>query len=699
VIGAVDDAAIDRGLSNDGAFVRAWAARLAAEEPARLERVAPRLARLAAADSSPMVRKYLASVAQRMPAARRWELLAALTAHGEDESDHNLPLLYWYALEPLADEDGRRFLSIAAASPISRLLNFAARRLSEGGQADRLAMVLEVLGKTDDPARQLALLEGINTGLKGRRRVRLPDQSSAITRKLMAIADERVRTQARRLAITLGDPAAFAELQAQVADAKAELDTRRAALAALLDAKDEGLAELLLKLLGDPQLRGEALRGLAMYDDPRAPTAILTVYGDLDSQQRHDALMTLAARVGSAGALLDGLERKQIASNDVTADIVRQLRNHKNAELDRRVKQVWGEVRDTSADVAKRIEHYRLLLTRKPKQAPDLALGRAMFVKTCQQCHTLFGVGGKVGPEITGSNRANLDYILANVLDPSALIAKEYLATVVATTDGRLLTGIVRAEDDAKLTLVTANETVVLPKAEIDQVEPSAKSMMPDDILQPLSEHEVRSLVAYLASPVQTPMLATSETAKNFFNGTDLTGWRGNGELWSVEEGEIVGRSPGLDHNEFLVSDLLAEDFRLRFQVKLTGEQANSGLQFRSKPLDDGEVQGYQADMGIGWWGKLYEERGRALLWDKSGEQYVKPGQWNDYEVVALGSRIRTYLNGNLCVDLDDPAGARRGIFALQIHAGPAMEVRFRSFQLEVSPAGQASPMQNASAD
>jgi putative heme-binding domain-containing protein len=317
-----------------------------------------------------------------------------------------------------------------------------------------------------------------------------------------------------------------------------------------------------------------------------------------------------------------------------------------------------------------------------------------MFVKTCQQCHTLFGQGNKVGPELTGSNRADLDYLLSNVLDPSALIAKDYMSTVIATTDGRTLVGIVRDEDANSVTLQTANEVLQIPLTEIDERQPGEKSMMPDDIFQPLKEHEIRALVAYLASPAQTPLLATADTIANLFNGRDLSGWTGNSKLWSVEDGEIVGRTDtkGLDHNEFLISDLLAGDFRLTLQVKLVGNRGNSGIQFRSKPVANGpdaplEVQGYQADVGVDWWGKLYEEHGRGLLWSESGEAHVKPGEWNDYEIVATGSRIRTYINGQKCVDLNDPPGAKRGVFALQLHSGPATEVRFKNFKLELLPA------------
>ncbi len=96
-------------------------------------------------------------------------------------------------------------------------------------------------------------------------------------------------------------------------------------------------------------------------------------------------------------------------------------------------------------------------------------LGRAVFAKTCAQCHNLFGTGGNVGPELTGSNRADLDYLLGNVYDPSALIGKDYQATVLALKDGRVLTGIVRAEDKDAITLVTANETLIIPRAEVEE--------------------------------------------------------------------------------------------------------------------------------------------------------------------------------------------------------------------------------------
>jgi hypothetical protein len=218
-------------------------------------------------------------------------------------------------------------------------------------------------------------------------------------------------------------------------------------------------------------------------------------------------------------------------------------------------------------------------------------------------------------------------------------------------------------------------------------MKPSEKSMMPDDLLKPLKPDDVRNLVAYLASPKQTPLLGTPENVAGFFNGKDLTGWTGDASLWSVEQDELVGRTSGLKQNEFIKSDMLLGDFRLSVQIKLVKNQGNSGIQFRSEALPDGEVKGYQADAGPGWWGKLYEERGRALLSSESGERHVKPGEWNTYEIAAIGSHIRTWINGQPCVDLNDAAGARRWIIALQLHSGGPTEVRYKDFKLELNPA------------
>jgi putative membrane-bound dehydrogenase-like protein len=674
------------GLSDQDPWVRAWAVQLSAESPIddnpqMREALLKDLARRAKDDPSPLVRLSVASALQRLPRTARWEILGNLLAHADDASDPNLPCMYWYAAEPLAEVDPTRALDLAVRSKVPQILPFMVRRLCATGKPETLALFVAHLSKCTDVAAQRTLLGAVQEGLTGRPRVAMPAGWPEAFSQLSGSADAEVRERALALAVTFGDAKGLDAMRRGLAS-PGDPEARRKALAALLQAKDPQLAAVLQGLLSETALRGAALRGLAAYDDPKTPEVLLAAYPTLGPAEKRDALATLASRPAYAKALLDAVGAKRIGSADVPADLVRQLRNLGDKDVDRRIGEVWGIVRATPAEKARLMDHNRKLLTR-PGPPPDVMLGRALHAKTCQQCHTLFGVGGKVGPDITGANRADLNYLLENVIDPSAVIPKEYAATLIALKNGRVLTAIVREETAAAVTVVTADETLTLPRGDIEEMRPTDQSMMPDDQLKPFSDSEVRALFAYLQSPVQVSMLATRENAKDFFNGKDLSGWDGDPKLWRVENGEIVGQSPGIKHNSFLRSHLAAADFRLSLKVKLTPDKENSGVQFRSEALPDWDVKGLQADIGAGWWGKLYEEHGRGVLWDKPGDPHVKPDQWNEYVIEAVGTRIRTWINGKPCVDLDDPKAARRGIFAFQIHSGGPMEVRFKELRLD----------------
>jgi len=308
-----------------------------------------------------------------------------------------------------------------------------------------------------------------------------------------------------------------------------------------------------------------------------------------------------------------------------------------------------------------------------------------VFDKVCAQCHTLYGVGGKVGPEITGANRSDLNYLLDNVFDPSAVIQKEYAATKLDLTDGRSLIGIVKEENARTVTLAMANETLTIPVKDIDKRTPSPLSMMPDDLTKPLTETQLKNLFAYLKHTQQVLPLMNADNAKEFFNGKDLTNWDGDKDVWSVENGEVVGKTAkGLKANTFLKSTFDVTDFKLSLKVKLTPNEANSGVQFRSVPIEGGEMRGPQADIGKGWWGKLYEESGRGLLVKEGGEKFVKENEWNDYVVEAVGPKVKIWINGELVADYTDDLLAKRGQIAVQVHSGGPTEVRFKDLKLEV---------------
>ena len=685
VTGGLEEEVIQSSLASEHPHVRGWAVRLACEDGDPSSATLAKFAELAKADPSPVVRLELAAAIQRISPENRWDIIEGLVAHAEDVDDHNLPLMDWYALEPLAEVDPARMLAIAESSPMPNLRPFALRRIAAIGTPESIAIVVDAIGHTTDSAGRRIALDAVNTALQGRRRVEPPAGWPAVFASMLNDPDESVQTGAIALGTTFGDARALASLREVLIDANQPPARRAEALAALLKARDPELPPLLLALAVEPSpLQSNAIRGLAAFDQPESAGVLISAYPDLSASNRRDALSTLTARTASAMELLAAVESKTIRASDLTADLIRDLRNLKDDAVTSRIAEVWGAARETPAAKAEQIEKYRAIVRKGYSDAPDPGLGRSLFAKTCGQCHVLFGTGGDVGPELTGSNRADLDYIFQNVVDPSALVGKDYQASVLALNDGRILTGIVKREDPDSITLATANETVVVPATDVEERQLTESSLMPEDQWEPLSDHEIRSLVAYLASPTQVPLRATDESAAAFFNGRDLTGWQGDPALWSVEDGEIVGRTDGLERNEFLRNDLNVGDFRLTLKIKLAADTGNSGVQFRSEPLPEGEIRGYQADVGPGWWGKLYEENARGLLWDRSGEQHVHKGEWNDYEIEAVGSRITTKINGQPCVDLDDPPGARRGVFAFQLHSGGATEVRFKDVRLEL---------------
>jgi hypothetical protein len=174
---------------------------------------------------------------------------------------------------------------------------------------------------------------------------------------------------------------------------------------------------------------------------------------------------------------------------------------------------------------------------------------------------------------------------------------------------------------------------------------------------------------------------------KPLFNGKDLSEWKGDSRLWRVEKGVITGSSDGvkLPHNTFLIHKQEWGDFHLKFQVRLRNH--NSGVQFRSEELPDFVVKGLQADMAEGnWWGSIYDEKGtRGVIvngWKGKAETVVKPGDWNDYEIYAKGDEIRITVNGLVTAELKD-SSRLSGVLALQLHAGPPMQVEFRNLRIK----------------
>jgi putative heme-binding domain-containing protein len=200
------------------------------------------------------------------------------------------------------------------------------------------------------------------------------------------------------------------------------------------------------------------------------------------------------------------LEAGRVSAKDLSPDLLRQLRSFKNADIDQGIEKVYGAVKDISADKQAEIEKYRRVFRAGGSTPGEASRGRAVYAKTCAQCHALFDVGGKVGPDLTGSNRGDLDYILQNMVDPNAVIPNEYRSTSIEMKDDRSIIGIVKQSDDKAVTVVTANDTLTLPRGEIKSQRLSEISMMPEGLLAQLTDQEVRDLIYYLSRPGQVPL-------------------------------------------------------------------------------------------------------------------------------------------------------------------------------------------------
>jgi putative heme-binding domain-containing protein len=391
---------------------------------------------------------------------------------------------------------------VRARIPLIR--EYIARRIASTSQG--LKPLVPLLDRVDEPAIHQDVLQGIRDALRGQRRVTMPEGWPSVFRKLDQSPAPAVREKALLLSLLFGDERAVASLRETMMNTKAARSARQNALQALLEYKDAGLAPLLHSLISEGTMRGPALRGLAAYSHDATPAVILSRYPSFSEEEKSDAIHTLTSRPAYALALLEAVEKGRIPRGDLSAFTVRQMLAFNQKPIQDKIARVWGTIRPASQEKAALMAHYKALLKADYLNSADRSRGRVIYARTCASCHRLFGEGGDVGPDLTGSQRANLDYVLENVLDPSAIVAQDYQVTVLETKDGRVLTGIIKQENEKALTVRTQNDTILVPKDEIETRTRSALSMMPDGLLAPLKNEEVRDLIAYLASPTQVPL-------------------------------------------------------------------------------------------------------------------------------------------------------------------------------------------------
>lgn len=369
-----------------------------------------------------------------------------------------------------------------------------------------LDALAKLLAGSDDVDVQKDVLRGMADALAGRRNVSAPEGWAAVHRKLSASKDAEVRERVLGLSVLFGDPQAMAALRKVVEDLKGTADARTRALQTLVEKRAEGTPELLRKLLDDEKLVGPALRGLAGFSEKDTPTLILKRYPKLGAAAKADALATLASRPAYALALLDAVEAKQMPRGDVTLVVARQISTLGNKEVGKRLEAVWGSVRPTSKVKESLLAKYRKIASKEALSKANRANGRVLFEKTCATCHMLFGEGKKIGPDLTGSQRANPEYILHKVLDPHATVPLDFQVSRIVLNNGRVVTGLVTQEFDKVLLVQLPTEEVRIQKSDIESRERQKESLMPEGILEKMRDQEVRDLLAYLASPMQVAL-------------------------------------------------------------------------------------------------------------------------------------------------------------------------------------------------
>ncbi|MFT5468417.1 MAG: putative membrane-bound dehydrogenase-like protein [Verrucomicrobiales bacterium] len=476
VIGAADeDFLLSDVLTHHDEHVRKWAVRLLFDHGAPSAEALKKMVELAKTDPSPLVRLYLASGLQKLEFEDRLELAAALLNRTEDANDKNIPLMIWYGMKDAIGENPVMGIGFIDLNPLPKLDRFTARLICEVDGSN--ALLGGLLERHDE-----GLAEGMIEGLAGRTDLKTPEN--------WAKAKARLEPElAVQLGLLLDRDATIAELQKR-GDAEA--------LEMLITAKAPGLGEQLLAALESEKLRKTALRGLARVSHPQAAETILTMYPNLPADQQLLAIETLTNTKKNAAALLGAIADERIPRSALTAFQARQIHGMKDNGLKKQLAEVWGELKSSDGEKKATIKSFQDQLLPDVLAQADLKAGHELYTRSCSACHTFFGEGGKIGPDLTGANRDNVFYLLENIIDPSATLPKDFHVTIITKKDGQVVTGNIGKKTDYTLTLLTPTGEVIIKRDEIKTQTTSPVSLMPEGMLNGLEFDQVRDLIAYL---------------------------------------------------------------------------------------------------------------------------------------------------------------------------------------------------------
>jgi putative membrane-bound dehydrogenase-like protein len=455
-------------------------------------------------EPSQLIRLTWASLLQSLPTEACLNAASGLLSHPEDAKDHNLPLMYWYGIRHLPPAE---LVKLVKDCRVPLVNQYIARRITEEIEKEPAALnsLLGIAGEMKDEALAASILQGMTEALKGWRKVTKPAAWDAFS-ALLAKREGPAAQQLQDLSILFGDGRAMEEVQRLALDNNAPLESRRTALRTLIKANVPDLRRVCETVLNTNSLSVDAIQGFATFDDPALAEKIVGRYQGLYPNERPQAIATLATRPSFAKVLLKHVQSGKIPRADITPVTARQIRSLKDDALTKELANVWGEVRESPEDKLK------LMAGLKSKLTPDFIKqgkpdqGRVLYTNLCATCHKLYGEGSLIGPDLTGSGRHEITYLIENMADPSAVVSADYSLSIVTMKDGRVLSGIISGKNDRTLTVKMVGSEATVERSEIAKQEQLPTSMMPEGLLTALNDQQLSDLISYLMSKGQVDL-------------------------------------------------------------------------------------------------------------------------------------------------------------------------------------------------
>lgn len=487
-IGGFTEKELIQSLSDKDPYVRAWSIQLLCEDMNPSVEALAKFRTLSVSDPDPVVRLYLTSALQRISSSEKWAIAQGLLQHQEDEKDHNLPKMLWYGIEPWFAENPDKFLSLAPSSKLSFVTQNMARRAVDGNQLEKLVALIEKGGSNADH-----LLSGMLSGMEGRIDLKTPSNWKSVSEKLRKAGGKKEQL-ALEISGLFGDTEATQRAFATLKNKSLPLDQRKKALQTLTAQQQKGLVSEIPVLFQEAAMRKEAIRSIAAFDSEPLGKLLLESFPKLTQEEKLEAMQTLSSRARYGNMLTQQIKSKKIAKSEVPASVARQLLRVVGSGFI----EVWGPIESVPSN-KEAYDKYRAMLNPSALNAANLNAGKSVFIKSCGSCHKMFGEGGIIGPDLTGSNRTDPEYILMNVLEPTAEIQDDYKMVVINTRDGRTYSGNIISENDRQVTLrIVGQDQLIINKSGILSREVTEVSMMPSGLFENLTQTEIVNLIAYL---------------------------------------------------------------------------------------------------------------------------------------------------------------------------------------------------------